>query len=151
MYIHSLVRCLFIFFLCSFMISNLYGFLLNQSTHNRKQKVPNHDCQKQVPQHSHNRFWLHIYIFRMVKGLFLFFEPFCQVLRKTLTKWGNPTQNDIKSLFPANRYHKQHLDVDFDNGFTNESGDEELSERNSKMTASNPCQVEQGIRYRSTQ
>ncbi len=126
-------------------ILDLYSFLLDQSTYNGKQKVSNHHCQKQVPKHSYNRFWLDINIFGMIKCLLLLFKSLCQIIRETLTYRGNPLQYNLQSLFSANGNDKQHLNVNLYDGFSNESRDEKLFERNSKMTTCNSCQVKKWV------
>lgn len=134
-----------------FWIPNLNRLFLNQPTHNRKQEVSNHHSQEQVPNHSHDRLWLHVNIFWMVKGLFLLFKSFQECLGQVLVDRSYPAHQDVKCLFSAYRYHEQHLNVDFNYCFTDESWNEELFERDSEMTACYSCQIEQWVWNRSAQ
>ena len=80
----------------------------------------------------------------------MLFEAGSSALGHFITKGFQNVDDPLQALFSKDGDYENHLNVNFDDGFSNEGCGEEGSERNSEMSACDACQIEERIGNRST-
>jgi hypothetical protein len=113
--------------------------------HYRFEEIQNHPRYEEIPQHREKRFALLIGV-RFIQLFFSYLQIAMEGFSYTFTKESQPTYQDVQSLFSEDSDDEEHLNVNFDNCFSDDASREESFKRDSKVTAGDACQIKERVR-----